>query len=84
MREAHQRRAGDVPFRGAIHTGRHEAIIDRETFAACNALLEQRGESQRLKATLSSGYDFAGLMTCEKCSKRMLGAGANGRTRRYR
>jgi site-specific DNA recombinase len=66
---------GDVWFRGVTHPGNHAAIIDRKTFAKCAVLLEERGESQRLKATHSSGYDFAGFGRCNGCRKRMVGRG---------
>ena len=75
---------GDVWFRGVTYPGLHPAIVDRPTFATCAALLEERGESQRLKATHSSGYDLAGVSRCQGCRKRMLGTGAHGRSARYR
>ena len=75
---------GEVIFRGTIHPGNQPAIIDRETFTLCNALLDERAESQRLRASHSSEYDLAGLRTCSRCRKRMLGAGAHGCRSRYR
>jgi len=40
---------GRVAFRGKVHPGRHEPIIDEHTFEAVQAILDERGESQALK-----------------------------------
>ena len=40
-----------------MHAGHPSPIIDREIFTACNALVDERAESQRLRASHSSDYD---------------------------
>jgi site-specific DNA recombinase len=76
--------AGNVAFRGSVHPGLHPAIIDRQTFDACTAVLDERGDDYSRRASNSSDYLLAGLLRCTKCRRRFVGTAATGRLYRYR
>lgn len=75
---------GRVAFRGKVHPGRHEAIIDEQTFDAVQAILAERGESQALKRGHPSEYMLSGVLRCGHCRKAYVGTAAHGRKSRYR
>jgi site-specific DNA recombinase len=75
---------GIVAFRGEVYAGRHEAIVDEETFEAVQAILAERGESQALKRGHPSDYMLSGVLLCGKCHKSYVGTAAHGRKNRYR
>ena len=75
--------AGNVAFRGAVHQGLHTAIVDGETFDACVAVLDERGENHSLRASNSSVYGLASMLRCTKCRRRLVGTAATGRNYRY-
>jgi len=75
---------GRVAFRGKVHAGRHEAIIDEETFDAVQAILAERGDSQALKRGHPSDYMLSGVLRCGRCRKAYVGTAAHGRKSRYR
>jgi hypothetical protein len=47
------------------------------------AILESRGEDMALRRTNGSEYLLTGLLVCEKCGKRFIGASAQGNANRY-
>lgn len=75
---------GKVAFRGKVHPGRHEAIVDQQTFDAVQAILAERGESQALKRAHPSDYMLSGVLRCGRCRKSYVGTAAHGRKNRYR
>jgi len=75
---------GKVAFRGKVHSGRHETIIDERTFEAVQAILAERGESQALKRGHPSDYLLSGVLRCGRCWKAYVGTAAHGRRNRYR
>jgi site-specific DNA recombinase len=75
---------GRVAFRGKVHPGRHDAIIDEETFDGVQAILAERGESQALKRGHASDYMLSGVLRCGRCRKAYVGTAAHGRKSRYR
>jgi site-specific DNA recombinase len=75
---------GRVAFRGKLHPGRHEAIIDEQTFETVQAILAERGGSQALKRAHPSDYLLSGVLRCGRCRKAYVGTAAHGRKNRYR
>jgi site-specific DNA recombinase len=75
---------GKVAFRGKIHPGRHEAIVDEQTFEAVQAILVERRESQALKRGHPSDYLLSGVLRCGRCQNAYVGTAAHGRKNRYR
>jgi site-specific DNA recombinase len=75
---------GRVAFRGKVHPGRHEAIIDEQTFDAVQAILAERADSQALKRAHPSDYMLSGVLRCGRCRKAYVGTAAHGRKSRYR
>jgi site-specific DNA recombinase len=75
---------GRVAFRGKLHPGRHEAIIDEQTFETVQAMLAERGDSQALKRAHPSDYLLSGVLRCGRCRKAYVGTAAHGRKNRYR
>jgi len=75
---------GRVAFRGKLHPGRHEAIIDVQTFETVQSILSERGDSQALKRAHPSDYMLSGVLRCGRCRKAYVGTAAHGRKNRYR
>ena len=75
---------GRVVFRGKVHAGRHEPIIDEQTFEAVQAILAERRDSQALKRSHPSDYMLSGVLRCGRCRKAYVGTAAHGRKSRYR
>jgi site-specific DNA recombinase len=75
---------GKVVFRGKVHPGRHEAIIDEQTFGAVQAIIAERADSQALRRGHPSDYMLSGVLRCGRCRKGYVGTAAHGRKSRYR
>jgi hypothetical protein len=67
-----------------VHPGRHEAIIDEQTFDAVQAIVAERADSQALKRGHPSDYMLSGVLRCGRCQKGYVGTAAHGRKSRYR
>ena len=70
---------GRVVFRGKVHPGRHEAIIDEQAFDAVQAIIAERADSQALKRGHPSDYMLSGVLRCGRCRKAYVGTAAHGR-----
>jgi site-specific DNA recombinase len=75
---------GKVAFRGDVHAGRHEAIVDEQTYEAVQAILADRRESQALRRGHPSDYLLSGVLPCGRCRRAYVGTAAHGRKNRYR
>jgi len=75
---------GELTFREITKTGCHEQIIDHETFAQAQQILDSRGENYAHRAANGSDYQLTGLMRCPKCDKAMIGTRAHGKNKVYR
>ncbi|MGH9304991.1 MAG: recombinase family protein, partial [Acidimicrobiales bacterium] len=75
---------GKVFFRGAIHDGRHERLVDEKLFSRVQALLSERGEDYSKRASATSEFLLAGLIVCTKCRQLFVGTSAVGNRYRYR
>jgi hypothetical protein len=52
-------------------------------FEAAQAVLKSRGEDMALRRTNGSEYLLTGLLVCQKCGKRFIGASAQGNAYKY-
>ncbi len=75
---------GRVVFRGKVHAGSHEGIVDEQIFEAVQAILAERRDSQALKRGHPSDYMLSGVLRCGRCRKAYVGTAAHGRKCRYR
>ncbi len=75
--------AGKVEFRGTIHPGLHEPIVDHAITETVLRILEERGESQALKRGHPSDYVLSGVVRCGRCSRAYVGTSARGRRGLY-
>ncbi len=60
---------GMIPYKGELYQGRHEPIIDVETFELAQRQIKLRGEKAR--ATIKSDHLLTGLIYCGECGARM-------------
>lgn len=76
---------GEIYFRGTWHKSAEAPFIDPELFERAGALADERGEGydQRF-ADRTSDYALTGLVVCDKCKGRYVGASATGKRHRYR
>ena len=74
---------GEIFFRGRYHPAPHPRLVDAKVFETAQAVLESRGEDMALRRTNGSDYLLTGLVVCEKCGKRFIGAAAKGNAYRY-
>ena len=61
---------GIVTFKGVEYAGRHEPLIDQETFWAVQAILDERNES-REKVRVHHHY-LKGSLFCDRCGSRLI------------
>jgi site-specific DNA recombinase len=76
--------AGKVGFRGRIHPGLHEAVVDPGSFEEAGRILAERGESQALKRAHPTNFLLSGVIRCGRCRKAYVGTSAHGRNGLYR
>jgi site-specific DNA recombinase len=74
---------GEIFFRGRYHPAPHPRLVEARVFDTTQAILENRGEDMALRRTNGSDYLLTGLLVCEKCGKRFIGASAKGNAYRY-
>jgi site-specific DNA recombinase len=75
---------GELTFREITTANCHPAIVDPNTFAEAERLLDQRRDSHAHRAANSSDYLATGKLRCPKCRKAMIGTRATGRHKTYR
>jgi len=73
--------AGLVPFRGQLHPGAHQALIDEGTWAAYQAARRQRSVQ---RGSERSQYVLSGLVRCACGSAMTAGQFGSGRVAKYR
>ena len=76
--------AGSVEFRGRIHPGLHEAVVDPGSFEEAARILAERGESQALKRAHPTDFLLSGVVRCVRCRRAYVGTSAHGRNGLYR
>ncbi len=70
---------GALPFRGEVHPGSHELIVDPELFDRVQAILKERGQNYPLRSSNSTAYVLTSLMRCGRCGHGFVGTAAHGR-----
>lgn len=74
---------GEIFFRDRHHKAPHPPLVDLNSFEAAQAILLSRREERSLRRSNTSDYLLTGLVVCQKCGKKFVGAAANGRNGRY-
>ena len=69
---------GRVHWRAQTFDGRHEPLIDRDTFAQAGALLKQRGEDCARCVGERSDFLLTGVINCGRCHRAYVGMSARG------
>lgn len=82
---------GKILYQGKIYPGRHEAIIDDETFKKANERYEEirwnKHDTKEIKRPFISNYILNGLLYCKHCGARYYVKGnysGRGENRYYR
>jgi site-specific DNA recombinase len=76
---------GKVQYKSEIHQGRHEAIIDLETWKQTQAMLRQNGRAGGAAARNKFGALLKGILRCASCNCAMSPThSTKDRTKRYR
>jgi site-specific DNA recombinase len=74
---------GEIYYRGAYHPAPHPRLVDTKLFSTAQRILKQRGEDISLRRSNSSDYLLTGLVFCQRCGKRFVGASARGNKYEY-
>ncbi|MCA1831303.1 MAG: recombinase family protein [Actinomycetota bacterium] len=74
---------GEIFFRGHYHKAPHPPLVDEDIFTTAQAILEERGDNPSVRRSNSSDYLLTGLIVCDRCGKRFVGAAAHGNKYRY-
>ncbi len=72
---------GMISHIGEVHEGKHEGIVDQETFDAAQKLFAVRADAANPKGPNRSDYLLSGseLLRCTACNSTYTGTGAYGR-----
>jgi len=63
--------AGYVEHKGMLYKGRHEPLIDDETFEHCQRIRRQHCKAPRSWTPKHRTYLFSGILRCDSCGQRM-------------
>jgi site-specific DNA recombinase len=74
--------AGWIVRNDETFEGKHEAIIDRETFDRVQGILDERSDHSVRQA--SSDYLLSGLLRCSICGRTLVGVSAHSKGNKYR
>jgi len=74
---------GRVEHKGRPYQGKHEPLIDKETFERCERIRRQHYRAPRTWAPRHRTYLLSGILHCDRCGQRMW-ADARGPTKFYR
>ncbi len=74
--------AGWIVHHDDVYEGKHEPIIDRDTFDRVQAILDARGDATVRQ--VSSDYLLTGLIRCAVCSRAVVGVSGHGSKDKYR
>jgi site-specific DNA recombinase len=75
---------GKVNYRGEIHGGEHEAILDEETWARAQAILTRNARDRGTRVRNKSGALLRGLLVCGSCGCAMSHTYTEKGSTRYR
>lgn len=71
---------GQLPFKGEAYGASHEALVTAKLFDRANELLDQRGESWKLRRSNPSDYLLSGVLRCDKCGHGFIGTVGHGKS----
>jgi site-specific DNA recombinase len=74
---------GEIYYRGRHHPAPHKPLVEQELFERAQAVLKERSEDHSKRRSNQSEYLLTGLVRCERCGKRYVGAAAHGKGGRY-
>lgn len=66
---------GKIQYNGMLYEGKHEPIIDDETFERAQELLEKRATTMNFKNPFISSHLLTGLLKCENCGANLFAKG---------
>lgn len=82
---------GKIEYKGEVYEGRHEAIIDEDTFDRANkryqAIAWNKGDGSKKRRPFQSKHLLGGLLFCGNCGARYFAKGnysGRGENRKYR
>jgi site-specific DNA recombinase len=75
---------GKISHDETIHEGKHDAIIDLDTWQRARELGDARALATATKEPNDTAYLLSGLLHCQVCSNRYVAVSANGRAKTYR
>jgi site-specific DNA recombinase len=74
---------GEIFFRERYHAAPHPTLVDKDVFEMAQGILQERGEDPSVRRSNSSEYLLTGLIVCDRCGKKFVGAAAKGTKYRY-
>jgi len=75
--------AGNIRWNGEIFDGKHQSLVDKETFKKAQSILSERRGDPSLRRSNLSDYPLSGLLQCQLCGRHLVGVSAHGRNRTY-
>ena len=69
---------GRVHWRGQSYPGLHEPLVDEQTFARAQALLNERGQDLTRRRGNRSDFLLSGVIRCGRCKRAYIGMSARG------
>ncbi len=76
---------GEIYFRGTWYKSADNPFVDPALFDRAQQLIDERGEGYEKRFTnRPSDYALTGLMVCDRCKGKYVGASATGKRHRYR
>ncbi len=75
---------GEAVYKGGVHPGEHEAIVDRRTFERVHAILAENGRTRANRTRAATPAPLKGLLTCGCCGRAMTPSHTRRRGRLYR
>jgi site-specific DNA recombinase len=75
--------AGLVSYRGELHPGEHQALVERDVFERVQAVLQRR-RHDRSNHGVNPEYVLRGLLRCGTCGSAMVPASTRKAGREYR
>ncbi len=71
------------PWEKKLVKGQHEAIVTKEVFDACQAVVNGFKPSQVTRQKYNPNFPLRGLLVCQKCSRSLTGSMSKGKTKKY-
>ena len=69
---------GKVRYKGKLYPGKHQLLIDEETFERCQEVKRLHSRRPRTYVPKFRTYVFSGILHCQGCGERMKGDFSSG------